>query len=163
MTIQHAVSAVSAVSDSETQLDYLVSFFGKGWTTSPMKFPISGLTLHCILFMDRWSLTDHSTFWVSSDGSSTPETKRESCQVHLLHVTPHFSHTRKGIASLTWAVGDWVFSSCGSSKTELWIWEEISLICHVLPICWRHPCWSSVGMLKCEHFYNVAGYGSCSW
>lgn len=152
----------SPVSYSETQLDYLkwCLFWER---LNNLANEISHFWLHSVFFMGRWTLTDHSTFWVSSDGCSTPETKKESCQVHFLCVTPHFSHTRKGLASLTWSVDDWVFSSCVSSKTELCIWEETSLICHVLPICWRHQCWSSVGMLKCEHFYNVAGYGSCSW
>lgn len=62
-----------------------------------------------------------------------------------------------------WAVDAWIFSSYVSSKTEQWTYEEASLICHVLPICWRYQCWSFVGMLKCEHFYSAAGYGSCSW
>lgn len=154
----------SSVSDSETQLDYLkwCLFWERLNDLAPEIthfWPRSG-TVHFSWADGHWPITVLSGYLLMAVQAQKQKGKvaKSVCCMWL-----PTSVTQEKALPLTWAVDDWVFSSCVSSKTELWIWEETSLICHVLPICWRHQCWSSIGMLKCEHFYNVAGYGSCSW
>lgn len=155
------------VSNSETQHDCLnCCLIWESLSNLAHEIPLS-LPHSCTVYFSwtdgHWLITLLSGYLLMAVQPQKQKWTREICQVHLLYVTPHFSHTSKGLASLAWAIDAWIFFSYVFSKTEPWTWEETSLICHVLPICWRYQCWSSVGMLKCEHFYSVAGYGSCSW
>lgn len=156
-----------SVSSSETQHEYMNwCVIWKRLNNVAHEIPLflpHSKTVYFSWTDGHWLITLLSGSLLTAVQPQKQKEARESCQLHLLYVTPHFSHTRKGLVSLTWAVDACIFSSYVSSKTEPWTWEETSLICHVLPICWRYQCWSSVGMLKCEHFYSVAGYGSCSW